>query len=123
MPAECSHGGDGLERLHGKTVGGAMGVFEESLFQAMRPLIDRLARIEDRIASLDEAVSDRVPEPERLWTTAQVAKKCGVTPSAIRVWQHRGQISTVKQGRRVLVPDTQVRELIANGGRPANCRA
>lgn len=94
------------------------GVLEEAFHVALTPILQQLARIEQRLTSLEETVAERVAHPDRLWSTAQVALKCGVTPSAVRVWQHRGAITTIKQGRRVLVPDWQLRELLANGGRP-----
>jgi len=95
-----------------------MGALEDGLAIALRPIAEQLARIEERLVFLDEVLAEAVAQPERLWSSAQVASKCNVTPSAVRVWHHRGQIATVKSGRRVLVPDWQLRELLANGGRP-----
>jgi len=95
-----------------------MGALEDGLAIALRPIVEQLTRIEERLALLDEAFAETVTQPDRLWTSAQIASKCNVTGSAVRVWHHRGQIATVKSGRRVLVPDWQLRELLANGGRP-----
>jgi excisionase family DNA binding protein len=57
-----------------------------------------------------------------LLSVPQVSEKLGVTRSCVRRWIHVRKIATVKLGRLVRVPSTELDRLVDAGLRPARGR-
>jgi excisionase family DNA binding protein len=54
-----------------------------------------------------------------LLSVPQFANALGVTPACIRRWILERKITTVKLGRLIRVPDSEVERLVNSGLRPA----
>lgn len=65
---------------------------------------------------IDEAPAEpAIPDDLRAYTVPQTAEMLGVSEVYLRVMLKRGDIRSVKAGRRVLVPATAIREFLAPG--------
>jgi excisionase family DNA binding protein len=65
-----------------------------------------------------ELIEEPLPEPAipdelRAYTVPQAAEMLGLSEVYLRVMLKRGDIRSVKAGRRVLVPATAIREFLA----------
>lgn len=59
--------------------------------------------------------------PERIaWSVTEAAEALGVHPASVRRLIAAGQLGSLRVGRRVLVPDAELRRLVACGGWPGN---
>jgi excisionase family DNA binding protein len=92
---------------------GALGL---EIQEALRPLLDKVETLSKQVEDLQESLGT-VPT-DRLWDCDEVAKKLKVKRATIHTWTHRGLIQVVKQGRRSLVPDSELKRIIRNGGIP-----
>lgn len=54
-----------------------------------------------------------------LLSVPQFAQRLSVTPACIRRWIQEHKIATVKLGRVVRIPESEINRLIASGLRPA----
>lgn len=54
-----------------------------------------------------------IPDDLRAYTVPQAAEMLGLSEVYLRVMLKRGDIRSVKAGRRVLVPATAIREFLA----------
>jgi excisionase family DNA binding protein len=54
-----------------------------------------------------------------LLSVSEFANTLGVTPACIRRWIHERRIETVKLGRLIRVPLSEIDRLIISGRRPA----
>lgn len=49
------------------------------------------------------------PLEERLWTTAELAQRYGLSPATLKSWRNRGRGPRfIKVGHRALYPETEV---------------
>ena len=63
---------------------------------------------------LDDAPAEPpIPDDLRAYTVSQAAEMLGLSEVYLRVMLKRGDIRSVKAGRRVLVPATAIREFLA----------
>lgn len=58
-------------------------------------------------------------KPKTLLTVPQFSEILGVTPACIRRWILEQKVTTVKLGRLIRIPASEVERLVASGLRPA----
>lgn len=58
------------------------------------------------------------PEPARMLSVYEAAERTGVTHWCWRRWATIGKVSSAKLGRRLLIPETEIERVIAEGMRP-----
>lgn len=92
------------------------GSLESAIEKVIQPLFEKIASLTQQVQSLQESL-DTV-STDRLWSCDDVAQKLKVKRATVHTWTHRGLIQTVKQGRRSLVPDSELKRLLKNGGVP-----
>jgi excisionase family DNA binding protein len=85
-------------------------LLKETVRQAIRDAMPELSRVED--------VSSRSPLPQMPQATARVvsveetARTLGLKPSTIRAWILARKITSVRLGRRVMIPKQAIDELL-----------
>jgi excisionase family DNA binding protein len=57
-----------------------------------------------------------------LLSVSQVAERLGVTEAGIRRWIIERKITTIKIGRLIRIPSTEIDRLVSIGTRPARVR-
>lgn len=90
-----------------------MGLLEDIL-KDIAFLVTQVKELRREFAQL----ADKIPEPARNWSYAQVAEEVGVAKGTVRSWVSRGKVETVVVDGVRLIPDQAVRRLLARGGRP-----
>ena len=93
--------------------------FTATIRAAVEPLVQEIASLKAEVADLRDAITDKVPDPERNWNYGDVARKCGVSRGAVSLWVHLGLLEKVDVDGRPCIPDREVRRLMKNGNRPA----
>lgn len=63
---------------------------------------------------------DRVPQTVPI---ERVAERLGVSAWTVRTWIRAGRLSSYKVGRRVLISEEEISDLLSAGYRPASWRA
>jgi excisionase family DNA binding protein len=61
----------------------------------------------------DKAGDSPIPDDLRAYTVPQAAEMLGLSEVYLRVMLKRGDIHSVKAGRRVLVPATAIRDFLS----------
>ncbi len=80
----------------------------------MSTTAEALEKLADRIARLEKAAR----QPERVsWRPREVAMKTGLAYDAVLDLIHSGDLGAVKCGRGYIVPDAELRALLARGTR------
>jgi excisionase family DNA binding protein len=58
-------------------------------------------------------------ESHRLLRLSEFASVLRLTPSCVRRWISQGRVTSVRIGRRLVIPRTEIERLIRQGTRPA----